>query len=275
MPIISLIINVDTRRGIEQNESAQNSMLEGTRSFDFLYEGVINKINFFRGYDMEIILFVDRHLNVPLQLLEKWQEEFAIPFTFCISSHKTYFGEHDYYPKWNDLNFLQALFLARGKWIAHFDGDMNAFREDDCKIIDEIIELLNKYDYISYPSPWSPAPIFNDGKWDYWWASTRFFFCKRETLDFTEIMKCLQNSEYLYGKYPTNSPKCPWLEHILGMIAGPGKVYYLPMSEEYLIFSWNKYKVGTLKMLNENNYDFVNNFVGQKGGISYPCDIAC
>jgi hypothetical protein len=81
--------------------------------------------------------------------------------------------------------------------------------------------------------------------------------CKRETLDFTEIKKCLQDSDYLYGKYPA-SIRNPWTEHILGLHAkynGKG-VYYPPIQTDKLtIFTWEKYETYTLRRMNEYTYD--------------------
>ena len=272
--VISIAINVDTR----SNKDAQGQMFDGVRSYDFLYEGVMNKVNFFRGYPIEVILFVDVHSEVPAEIQEAWK---SIPnLTVCMSKHREYFGDQ-LYAKWNDHNFLQALYLARGYYTAHFDGDMNTFRSDDCKIIDEMMKMVdsNEYTYISYPSPWSPGPVFNKtNEWDYWWASTRFFFCKRSALDFTEIEKCLRDSSYLYGTYGEKNKRCPWLEHVLGIIAGPGRVFYPPYEvelENYTIFSWNKYSEGTLKDLNKRSYNEVRRFLLDRGGISYPCDVSC
>jgi len=275
--MISIVINVDTRKGVDQDESTEGLMMNGTRSYDFLYEGILNKIKFFRGHPIEVILFVDRHQDVPIELFEKWKE---IPnLTLCINEHREYFDDHIYFPKFNDMSFLQALYLARGKYITHFDGDMNAFRNDECRIIDKMMRIVDssEYTYISYPSHWTPGPVFNKGnEWDYWWASTRFFFCKRSALNFTEIEKCLRDSSYLYGTYGEKNKRCPWLEHVLGIIAGPGKVYYPPIDlENYAIFSWNNYIKGTLKGLNEKSYNDVKRFIQNKGGISYPCDLSC
>lgn len=272
--MISIVINCDTRAGSEENESHQNVMMNGTRSYDFLCDGIINKHTFFRDYPHELILFIDKHLDIPPNLSEKWN---SIPnLTVCQSKHREFFDTSTFFPKWNDINFLQALYLARGEYIAHFDGDTNAYRQDSCKIIDEMIKLLDQYSYISYPSRWSPAPDCNAGnEWDYWWASTRFFFCKRSALNFTEIEKCLRDSNYLYTQYGEKRRKCPWLEHILGIIAGEGKVYYPPIDlDNYAIFSWSSYKKGVLQHLNSLSYTDVRNFIIDRGGIQYPNDIS-
>lgn len=276
--MISIVINCDSRPGAEADQTTSDVMMNGTRSFDFMIDGVLNKLRFFRGHETEVILFVDRHLDIPLELYDKWN---AIKnLTVCLSRHREHFGVNTYYPKWNDINYLQALYLARGEYIAHFDGDSSAFRSDGFDAPKSFIDLLNVFDgykYISYPSKWSPAPDCNaGGEWDYWWASTRFFFCKRSTLNFTEIEKCLSDSGYLYGKYGDKNRKCPWLEHILGIIAGPGKVFYPPIElNKYAIFSWSNYRKGVLQDLNNREYNEVRDFINSRGGIQYPNDVSC
>ena len=260
--MISLVINVDTR----PEKDSQGRMLDGVRSRDFLTDGVINKKNFFRDSVIETIVYVDEHEDHDLQIPGD---------TVVFSKHREYFGTEHYFPKFNDMNFLQALMLARGEYIVHFDGDMAAFRQPNAPVIKEWLDLLKArvYDYICYPSWWSPVAV-TDPTFDYAWASTRFFICRRETLDYTEIVKCLQSDEYLYGKYGDRQRRCPWLEHVLGLIAGQGKVWYPPMDfNRYMIFSWSKYINGTLARLNGGSYEDALAYVKQAGGITYPCDV--
>ena len=130
-----------------------------------------------------------------------------------------------------------------------------------------------KYDYISYPSRYSPMPV-NDPDFDYAWVSSRFFFCKRKIIDYTEILKCLRSSEYLYGKYGEKKRKCPWLEHVMGIIAGPGKVFYPPIEpDRFLLFSWSHYYSGLLGALNSMSYTNVRDYVKRCGSIGYLCDV--
>jgi len=90
-------------------------------------------------------------------------------------------------------------------------------------------------------------------------------------IDYTEILKCLSDSDYLYGKYGDRKRRCPWYEHIVSLINGPAKVFYPPIEpSRYLIFAWSRYYSGVLAKLNEWPYEKVVEYVGK---ISYPCDV--
>lgn len=276
MSEISIAINLDTRSGFMEKESVIGKMSHGTRSLDYFTDGILNKIKFFDEYDKEITLFIDVHDPLP-EAIEKdlliMQKEGTIDNLIFNKHTEKYLGT--YYPKWLDMSILDTLILCRGKYLVHFDADMAAFINDK-SVISEWLEWLNtsKYDYISYPSRWSPSPDV-DKNWDYFWASTRFFICKRDTIDYTETIKCLGDSGYLYSKYGDKYRQCPWLEHVLGIIAGPGKVFYPPIeSNRYMIFSWSRYVSGVLKKLNEMPYSEVLKYVAEKcGGLSWPCDV--
>jgi hypothetical protein len=267
---ISIVINVDTRAGFQDIESSATEMFSGCRSLDFLIAGVQNKINFFNGFDKEIILFVDQHNEIPEDVLNQIR---GMVDTLVIRKHSKRFGDLEYCHKFNDMNYHSALQLARGQYIAHFDSDCATFTRTP-ESVNKLIDRLEKYDYVSYPSAWSPRAV-NDPAYNYDWCSTRFFMCKRETLDFTEIQKCLLSDEYLYGKYPA-SKHDSWFEHIIGLHAkynGKG-VYYPPIElNDYAIFCWNKYFVGVLPKLNSMNYDEVKNYIDSCSGIVYPADL--
>ena len=161
--------------------------------------------------------------------------------------------------------------IASGDIIAHFDQDTAAFTSGK-KPIEYLIGLLDTYDYVSYPSYWSPLPITDDS-FDHVWASTRFFMCKRETVDFDELKKCF-DYDYWTTNYPVNR-KCSWMEHWLGSISkykGKG-VYYPPMNiDSYCIFSWANYKQGILKQLNDMPYSEIRNWLNSHP-IQYPNDV--
>jgi len=267
--LISVVINLDSRPGFLEKDTRAEVMSKGTRSIDYFTDGVINKIEFFNGFNVEVIVFIDQHEQVPTNVINFLLEK-ADGVVF--SKHREFFDKYIYFPKWNDINFLHALMLARGSYIAHFDADMAAFCKDQ-SIIREWIDLLdnNVYDYISYPSKYSPRAV-NDPDFDYMWASTRFFLCKQGTIPYDEVLTCIKSSEYLYRRYGDRKRKCPWLEHILGLISG--KVFYPPMqNDRALIFSWHNYKGGTYSFLKNKSYDEIKTLIDGKGGISYPCDV--
>lgn len=280
MTFISIVINADTRSGFRNNESVATEMFNGCRSLDFLIDGVQNKINFFEGFEKEVILFIDEHEQIPEEALNKIRR---MADTLIIRKHDKRFGDIKEYNKFNDLNYLAALQLARGTYVAHFDQDCAAFTRNDFAP-NMLIDLLGQFDYVSYPSHWSPNAV-DDPAYNYMWCSTRFFMCKRETLDFTEIQKCLLDSDYLYGKYPV-SKKNPWTEHILGILAkykstreglSYGKGVYYPKIDldNYAIFCWNSYKAGVLGKLNNMTYGDIKQYIEDCGSIVYPADISC
>jgi hypothetical protein len=259
--LISLIINCDTRP--ERNND--NGLFNGVVDRDFLTDGILNKQLFFKGFDIETIVFIDKIEEIPTETLDYL---YQICTTVVVRKHT----EEN---KFNDNNYVSALSLARGEIICHVDQDVNLFTNYK-ESVQGMINLLDNYDYVCYPSHWSPNPT-HDPRYDYYWASTRFFFCKRETLDITEIKKCLSDSDYLYGKYPA-SVRTPWTEHICALISkytGKG-VFYPPIEmDKRIVFTWSSYKKGVIKKLNESSYDDVKKYVEECGNIQYPVDIKC
>ena len=265
-PFISVVINADTRAGFMEDSSTNLGMFDGCRSLDFLIDGVQNKINFFDGFDKEVILFIDEHHPIPETALKEIR---GMVDTLVIRKHSKRFDDRDTFDKFNDLNYLGALQLARGEFIAHFDQDAVAFTKSH-ENVKALISLLGIYDFVCYPSASSPKCV-TDASFDYQWASTRFFMCKRERLDFTEIMKCLLDYDYLYETYPA-SRKCSWLEHVLGLISkykGQGVYYPQIHTEEWAVFCWNTYLTGTLRVLNAMTYENVQKYIERAGGITY------
>lgn len=256
---ISIVINCDTR----ENKNEQTGLFQGVCNEDFLTDGIFNKIKFFDGFDIETIVWIDEHLPVPEKTVE-----YLRSLVDCLVIRK-----HSHEEKFNDNNYVSALALARGEIVCHFDQDVSAFSSSK-ESVQEMIELLEYNDYVSYPSHWTPNPT-HDPNYDYYWCSTRFFMCKRSTLDLTEIKKCLSDSDYLYGKYPA-SVRNPWTEHVLALISkytGKG-VYYPPVNLDKLaIFTWDNYENYTLRRLNQFSYDQIKEFINSKGGIYYPNNV--
>lgn len=259
---LSIVLNCDTRNGFQNESSKATGLFNGCTSEDFLVDSTLNKIKFFDGFDKEIILHIDRHNDVPIHILEKLQE-----ITDCLVIRK-----HTHETKFNDNSYVRVLSLATGDIICHWDQDTAAFASSKQEV-EKLISLLDSHTCVSYPSPFSPNPDVNDS-YDYWWCSTRCFMCKREWLDLKELKKCLDDSDYLYSKYPA-SVKNPWTEHCIGLLAkynGNGVYYPKIETDKYSIFSWGSYRKGLLKELNNLPYDQVKDFINQHG-IHYPCDI--
>lgn len=256
---VSLIVNVDTR----PRKNEQTGLFGGCIHPDFLDAGVFNKAMFLKDFDTEVVVYVDRHEPIPEKTLEYLQ---SIADIVCVRKHT---GE----PGFNDWNYQRALRLATGDIICHMDGDMAAFASSK-ESIQELIDLLEQYSFVSYPSPNSPKAA-HDSTFDYQWASTRFFLCKRESLDLSELDKMQRNYEYCYERYPA-SRKEHWTEHLLGLMAkynGKG-VYYPPIDyNKLLIWCWDNYDDYILNRLNSFSYEEVKNFVLSNGGIHYPNNI--
>lgn len=263
---ISCIVNVDTR----PENGTNQEMFKGVVDRDFLIGGLINKRKLFNGFEMELICFLDEHEQVGENTVAHMRE---ICDTLIIRKHNKKFEDIDDFAAFNDLNYLQALFHARGKYIFHFDGDVAAFTSSP-EPIKEYIALLEKYDYVSYPSLWSPDPVHDDSFGGKYWVSTRFFCCKRSTLDFSEILKCQLDYDYWKNTYPV--PRlCHWTEHLLSSIAwnrGNG-VYYPPVQfEKFILFTWHKYEKYILQRLNNQTFEEVNKWVCSKS-FGYPNDL--
>jgi len=282
---ISVVVNLDTRSGwleeVTAEEERPGPSNKGTRSLDYLLDGVENKIRFFKGLPTEVILYLDVHEPLPANVYEtlhEWQRT-GVLSVVCFARHRKVL-EDEHYPKTQDLCYVDALGLARGTYVAHFDADVAAFSSGQT-VVREWIDRIDRgeCDIISYPSRWSPNAV-NDPSYDYRWASTRFFLCRRSKVcDSEEIRRCLSSNEHLYGKYGDRERKNPWTEHILGLMVDPkvgGKgVWYPPQdASRYFIFSWNFYRRGLFAELNAMSFEDVARKIEYEwGGIQYPCDV--
>ncbi len=246
-PLISVCINVDTR----PPTGSSDGLFNGTVSEDFIIDGLKNKINFFNGFDCEYIVFVDEHLK----LSEKQLDELT-DLADCVILRK-----HTSEQLFNDWNYYSVLSIARGKYICHFDQDVAAFTSSAAPVL-QILQWLEQYDFVCYPSYYSPKENV-DPSYNYLWASTRFFICKKDTIDFTEIRKCLSSYEYYVNTY-TPSHVHHWMEHIISWTSpqrGQG-VFYPPMDLlNYCIFTWGTYEKYTLRRLNGYNYHEIINWL--------------
>lgn len=260
---ISIVINSDTRPGIVNHETRATGMFDGCKSVDFLIEGVKNKQKFFEGYDTETILFIDEHEQLHPSIVDELREMVDV----------LVIRKHTHEEHFNDFNYMAALQLARGEYIAHFDQDCAAFRGSS-NVIEWHLEMCDNACFVSYPSKDSPLPV-QDSSFDHVWVSTRFFMCRKTLLHFDEMSKCVRHYNYTFSRYPATR-KCHWLEHIIGLIAKDrcNPIFYPPFDlPNYAIFCWGSYKQGTLAHLNEMPYEQVRKWIEDAGGVHYPCDI--
>jgi hypothetical protein len=260
---ISVVINADTRRGYLTDEKSSIGDYapggqEGSRSSDFLIEGVKNKMDFFRGYKTQCVLYIDKHEEIPDDLLKEMSD--------LVNSYgnnsKLITKEHNRTRhRWYDYIYIEALKQADGDYVAHFDTDTAAFRTDDCDIVERYIKWLDAgYKYVCYPTSKQP----ND---DYW-ASTRFFICKKETLNCEELEKCIDNN-YLYANYGRirYDPFPCVAEHTIGLMVKEGEILYPTREDDkYIIFCWSTYFKGTLKkLINMPVENAINEIVIERG----------
>lgn len=247
--MISIVINADTRKGFNNQFMSvgefENGQPNGIRSVDLLTDGVINKMNFFRGYDTQCILYIDIHESIPDETMEKIRE---IVFSYGNDSKIVLHPHSESENRWNDRLYIDAMKLADGDYIVHFDNDCNAFRSDECNIIEQYFKWLDGgYNFIC-------APIHPLQKERWYWASTQFFICKKEILNFEIIESCLYTP--LMGKHN------PCLEYTLGILYGEDTVLYPERNNnDYMVFCWWTYKRGLLKELNEKPYTEVKDFI--------------
>ena len=257
---ISIVINCDTR----PEKGTADGLFSGTSNEDYLTDGVFNKINLFKGFDIETILFIDEHLPVTENTLEYIR---SIVDTVIIRKHT---NENSF----NDYNYISALSLARGEIVCHADQDTACFTSGK-EYIEELINYLDKYKFVSYPSHWSPRAVDDPSFGNRTWASTRFFMCKRKTLMFDILRGCIEEPEWAYATFGDSQRRCNWLEHFLTLSNGDS-CYYPPIElDKGAIFSWGSYEKYTLRRLNELSYEDVVKWVTGQGGIQYPVDVNC
>lgn len=257
---ISIIINADNR---SENLNAEH-MFGGCVHPDFLTHSVWNKIKFFNKFQIELILYIDQHNQ-----LFAGDIEYLKPLcsTLVIRNHTDD-------PAFNDWNYWRALSMASGDIVVHFDQDTAAFTSSE-DYVNELISYLDNHKIVSYPSHWSPHPTVDESFGGKYWASTRFFICKRDDLKLDELKKCIENPEWMYEKYGDSPRRCNWTEHYLAKING-NDVFYPPVQlHRGAIFTWKDYKPGTMKALNELDYELVKQWILHHGSINYPCDVSC
>jgi hypothetical protein len=261
--MISIVCNVDSRKGAGAEQSTVGDFgpgsLQGVRSYDLLTDGIRNKIQFFAGHTVEVIVACDEHEPLPDSVQSEIHEMIRRGEidTFICQPHerKSKF--------WYDKITVAALKLATGSYVAHFDQDCAAFRDPNSDIVSQYLRWLDDgYQFVCQPTTMTLA------EHKMYWASTRFFICKRETLDFVKLDEAVVNEDKRFAKYG----HAPALEHVLGRLGG---VLYPPANwDDYMVISWQTYRRGVLKSLNSMPYPMVRDFI-LKQGICGPNDVAC
>lgn len=261
--MISVVLNCDTRpnAGAEVSTTGDSGpgSLQGVRSYDFLVDGVRNKLQFFSGYDVELILAVDEHEPLPDSVRAEIHEMVKRKEIDVFVMHP-----HERTSRfWYDKITVAALKLATGDYVAHFDQDCAAFRDPNCWIVTDYIKWLDEsWHFICQPTTMTLA------EHKMYWASTRFFICKRETLDFEKLDEACSNPDKRFAKYG----HAPALEHVLGRMGG---VLYPPFTpDDYLIWSWSRYHKGVLPALNRMPFKDVRDYMlNTCGGPCGPMDL--
>lgn len=267
--MISIVINCDTRPGCGADVSTTGDhgegSLHGVRSWDFLTDGVTNKLNFFRGQEVELILFIDQHEPLPLFVEDRIHHICRnLPAKVICRENPRRIN------RWNEMLYIEALKLATGDYIAHFDGDCAAFRSetDPVNVIEDHLGMLDARPpvgakFVCQPTTLTPEEHGMD------WASTRFFICKGSWLNLDEAERCVTDEAYRIGKYGHT----PALEHVFGKMAGETGVFYPPANwDRYMVFSWSRYHRGLLAKLNTMPYEQVRDYI-LDCGIHGPNDV--
>lgn len=255
--MICVLINGDSRAGSDADVSTVGDFgsgsLQGVRSFDLLTETVVMANNFFEGYSHEIILSIDEHEPLPLHVrvkLDEFIRRGELKSYSCFPRNRT---RH----RWNDWIYLDTFRLAPPEvdYIVHLDQDAVIFRDPNSDIVARYFKWLDEgYSYVCQP---------HNGGDPMWWASTRFFICKAATLDLDELERCLDDG---YKARKFEGKHLPCVEHVLGAMAGEGKVLYPePEMEDYLIVNWASYRKGLLHQLNNLPYHDVMEYIEDCG----------
>lgn len=256
--MISVVVNCDTRPVHPEIEG----MFKGVRSRDFLVDGIKNKIKFFEGHEIEVIAFVDVH--EPLTV-EQFNEMSELCSAIVVRKHDRRYRGNDPFGPFNDINYLQALFMARGDIIAHFDQDIAAFSNSP-DVVHCLLQHLDSYNFVCGPSVNHPHPCHAPEYEGKFWASTRFFMCKRETLKFDVLERAIREPQWFYDTYDRPPRESPWMEQFLGILGEYKVLYPKPEMDRYAIFPWMRYRDGLLAQLNGLPYPEVQRLIERAGG---------
>ncbi len=262
--MISLVINIDTRPG-----TGSSAMGDGVRSSELRLASVANKINFLKGFKHEVIVFVDEHEPLSRTELDHLK---AMSNVLVVRKHSNYYRGEDPFRAPNDLNYLEALSLARGTHILHCDQDCAAFARDE-QVIHDLLKLTEEHAFVCYPSPVWPRPLRLPVKDPSYgerqsWASTRFFLCKTEWVGLRTLRRAIENPDWFWDSLRLER-RHDWTEHFLAASSGWSTHYPKWDADHLMVWCWEQYKEGTLSRLNQMPYDQVKAQVDDWGGVSY------
>lgn len=260
--MISCVLNLDSRKGVDTCEGG--TMGDGAKSWNFFTDGLRNKLAFFAGHEVEVCIYIDQHIVIPPAILDEMAEIVGDrKYRLKVVDHKNI--PHDYF-------YLEALRMATGEYVAHFDQDTFAAGDANAWMAPVI---SGYYKFVSYPCASSPDPDPDRVRWqNFRWASTRAFFCRREDLRLDDLEHCLKDPEWAWDTFGHPSQKCPWLEHFIGLMAGENQVFYPPLNDQFTIFAWSKYVAGTLPALNRMSMGQIQEYIEHSGGISWSGELA-
>lgn len=275
--MISIVINADTRPPMDRDvftvgDDGGQGSLHGCRSWDYLTHLPLAVHKFFEGHDHEVLLFIDEHEPIPSDMWAYWNQLSQPNGWLRIISEKCDHSSH----RWNDRLYLHALDKGinwpgrNPDYVVHMDQDCVIFRDPKCDIVDRYKKWLNEgYEFICQPTN------LEKREHGMWWASTRFFMCKRATLNFDRLWASLDRPDSLFSHYAWSGPNhFPCLEHLLGVVAGDAGVLYPPREDDgYLVFSWARYIKGILPKLLDMPYSEVEHIVASRWGLCGPNDV--
>lgn len=257
---ISLVINVDSRAPFNKFEG----MRKGVRSRDFLRSGILNKKSFFKNVEVETIVHLDLHEDISDLDMKFLKDESDC---LVVRKHSKFYRNANPFNGFNDVSYIQALSMCRSDWVCHMDGDMAAFSRDG-SVIEWMMDEVDsgRTSFVSYPSESFPGPCHAPEYCGKWWVSTRFFFGKRESLDFTILERSIRDPQWFYSTYDRPPRENPWLEQMLGILVNYKVVYPRPDLSKWVVFPWMSYYDGLLEKLNSMSYDDVEAAIMRAGG---------
>lgn len=261
MSRISIILNTDSR----PVNPEFTGMWNGVRSRDFLERpNLENKLKFFDGFDVELIVFLDRHEDLTH---EQYDTLHSMADCLVVRKHSRYYRGADPFSAFNDVNYLQAFSMARSNMIAHFDHDVAAFRSEK-SVVDGLVDEVEsgRHKFVCYPSPQSPHPCDAPSYQNQWWASTRFFLTKRDTLILDDLERAIRDNEWFYAKYGRPNVVNPWTESMISQMAGYSVLYPPVDLDKWAVFPWKQYDDGMLQMLNNMPHAAIADALRRAGG---------